>query len=171
MSQTSRPKAYELPCIFNRLVSRYDKIGLSACKTSASQTWRHANSQAAARRLPLFQAFMPELTDLQSSLKLERTEDPLRSQANSEDVDNFANIITELLVQIETKNVKIVELKKRIGKYCEEIIKLEDLYQKQCKVNEELVKQWNSRHSDRDKHIQEVINIVQLEREYLYKDI
>ncbi|CAG8766248.1 24688_t:CDS:2, partial [Dentiscutata erythropus] len=122
MSQASRPKAYELPCIFSRLVSRYDKIGLSACETSATQIWRHADSQAAVRRLPLFQAFMPELADLQSSLiELERTEGLLRSQGNSAGVENFAN--------------------------------------------------WNSQHSDRDKRIQEVINIAQLEKELLYEDI
>ncbi|CAG8814080.1 17421_t:CDS:1, partial [Dentiscutata erythropus] len=61
-------------------------------------------------------------------IELKKTEGPLRSQENSEGVENFANVITELLVQIETQNGEIIELKKRIGKYCEEITRLEDLY-------------------------------------------
>ncbi|CAG8755880.1 9028_t:CDS:1, partial [Dentiscutata heterogama] len=47
-------------------------------------------------------------------IELKRTEGPLRSQENSEGVENFANVITELLMQIETQNVEIIELKKRI---------------------------------------------------------
>ncbi|RIB22254.1 hypothetical protein C2G38_2174374 [Gigaspora rosea] len=139
MSQSSRPKAYELPCIFSRL--RLSNTSSSSHINKKSRFDNNSNNDFISDSLSNSSSRIHSESHLRIELK--RTEGPLRSQENSEGVENFANIITELL----------------------------DLYQKQCKANEELVEQWNSRHSDWDKRIQEVINIAQLEREYLYEDI
>ncbi|KAF0432016.1 hypothetical protein F8M41_005337 [Gigaspora margarita] len=77
----------------------------------------------------------------------------------------------ELLLQIEKQKEEIIELKKTINEYCEEIIRLRELYQKKCEENDELIEQWNSRHNDQYKRIEEVINIAQRERECLYEEI
>ncbi|RIB17258.1 hypothetical protein C2G38_2037892 [Gigaspora rosea] len=77
----------------------------------------------------------------------------------------------ELLLQIEKQKEEIIELTKMINEYCDEIIRLRESYQKKCKENDELIKQWNSRHNDQYKCIEEVINIIQRERECLYEEI
>ncbi|RIB25522.1 hypothetical protein C2G38_2165677 [Gigaspora rosea] len=139
MSQSSRPKAYELPCIFSRL--RLSNISSSSHIDKKSRFDNNSNNDFISDSLSNSSSRIHGESHLRIELK--RTEGPLRSQENSEGVENFANVITELLVQIETQNGEIIELKKRIGEYCEEITRLENLYQKQCK----------------------------LEREYLYEDI
>ncbi|CAG8814951.1 8728_t:CDS:1, partial [Dentiscutata erythropus] len=95
-------------------------------------------------------------------VEFEKTSSQIESQENSKDITNITNVITELLLQIESRNGKIIELKRRINEYCEEILNLRDLYKKQYKVNERLIEQWNFQHSDWDKRVQEIINITQL---------
>ncbi|CAG8816119.1 18038_t:CDS:1, partial [Racocetra fulgida] len=54
-------------------------------------------------------------------VEFERTENQMESQEKSEDVTNLANVITELLVRIETQNREIVEIKKQLTEYYEKI--------------------------------------------------
>ncbi|CAG8736423.1 2924_t:CDS:2, partial [Acaulospora morrowiae] len=59
-----KPKPEALPCIFSKIVTKYNKeIGLSFCETKKKQTWRNASAPEAIRRLELFTDFIPELTD------------------------------------------------------------------------------------------------------------
>ncbi|CAG8712652.1 26112_t:CDS:2, partial [Dentiscutata erythropus] len=57
-------------------------------------------------------------------------------------------IIAENKVASRRSKLEILELKKRINEYCEEIIQLKGSYQEKYKENEELIKQWNSRNCD-----------------------
>ena len=63
-----KPRAKDLPCIFFELVSKYSGLGLKSCRTKSSQTWRHASSPEAAKKLTLYHGFIPELADLHVSL-------------------------------------------------------------------------------------------------------
>ncbi|KAF0535248.1 hypothetical protein F8M41_009704 [Gigaspora margarita] len=75
-------------------------------------------------------------------IELKGTKNLIRGQENSKGITNLTNVITELLLQTEIQNEEIMELKKRINEYCEEITVLRDQYQKQCKVNDELVERF-----------------------------
>ena len=189
----SRPNAEDLTCIFQDLVKDHKNIGLSACGTKTKQTWRHADSPAAKKRLPLYHPYIPELVDLHSSLSsysicethynqliskdnfyqqlLNNSLFPPSSSSSSsvhqfqtdtnsdnnstsisrthEEVTDFIGshlsieraknlfdksqdnsdvtyAITELLFQLEIQKGEIIELRKNISEYCEEIVHLED---------------------------------------------
>ncbi|CAG8796472.1 4667_t:CDS:2, partial [Dentiscutata erythropus] len=50
ISQSIRPNADELPCIFKVLVGTYSKkIRLSPCRMKALQIWRYTDSPAAVK--------------------------------------------------------------------------------------------------------------------------
>ncbi|CAG8615851.1 23209_t:CDS:2, partial [Dentiscutata erythropus] len=62
----------------------------------------------------------------------------------AEDVEyilDLTNAITELQLQVEGQKLEILELRRRIGGYCEEIIRLKESYQEKCKENENLTEQ------------------------------
>ena len=52
------------------MIITYKQKGLKECETKQSQTWRHASTKEVANRLSLYQPFIPELIQLQTSLEL-----------------------------------------------------------------------------------------------------
>lgn len=63
-----KQKAREFPCLFVALIETYNKVGLKSCETKESQVWRYASGGQAAKRLPRYHEFIPELIDLQPFL-------------------------------------------------------------------------------------------------------
>ncbi|CAG8563315.1 14721_t:CDS:2 [Cetraspora pellucida] len=66
----------------------------------------------------------------------------------------LTNKISELEWQLEDQQQEILELKRKVHEYCEEIIRMNSLYQGKCEENKNLINQWSSQHCNQHKQIQ-----------------
>ncbi|CAG8704360.1 19741_t:CDS:2 [Dentiscutata erythropus] len=80
------------------------------------------------------------------------------NQKKDEYIMLLTNTISELQQKIEEQKREISELKNQISGYCEEIIRINNLYQEKREKNKDLVEQWNSQHCNQEKRIQEALN-------------
>lgn len=79
--------------------------------------------------------------------------------------------IQEQQKQLENRRLELAELSQQLSEAYEFVIESHNQYQEQCKRNQILTQQWNSRFSSQEKRIDAIIKIALAERENLFNDI
>ncbi|RHZ88728.1 hypothetical protein Glove_21g185 [Diversispora epigaea] len=95
----------------------------------------------------------------------------LESQQKSQTIADLNNQITRMQNYIKDQKNEIVELKKQLQQAQDNMIKIQSLYDEQCKNNEVLIRQWNSRFADQQKRIEAIVEIANMERVSLFDDL
>ena len=72
---------------------------------------------------------------------------------------------------IEDQKNEIVELKKQLQRTYDNMSKMQNLYDEQFKNNEVLIRQWNLRFADQQKHVNVIIKIVNVKCVSLFNDL
>ena len=110
--------------------------------------------------------YRPSTLILNDKLRLlgtsKNTEDGSLENRGTQSVSDLTNTINQLKQLIEEQNREILELKRRLNEYCEELTCTKKLYREQLEANGNLIKQWNSRYCKQDKRVQAVIDIANL---------
>ncbi|RHZ57715.1 hypothetical protein Glove_384g34 [Diversispora epigaea] len=95
----------------------------------------------------------------------------LESQQKSQTIADLNNQITRMQNYIKDQKNEIVELKKQLQRAQDNMIKIQSLYDEQCKNNEVLIRQWNSRFADQQKRIEAIVEIANMERVSLFDNL
>ncbi|RHZ81313.1 hypothetical protein Glove_122g21 [Diversispora epigaea] len=69
MSTYLKLRAKDLPCLFAKLVEKYNEVGLKSCEIKESQKWQNVSNLETAKRLTIYYYYFSELSNLHSSLK------------------------------------------------------------------------------------------------------
>lgn len=108
-----------------------------------------------------------ELNETKSLLKTSYLEIQQKSQL----VMDLNNQILRMQQHIEGQRNEMEELKQRLQRAYDCTVMNRDLYEEQCRKNDNLIKQWDSRFDNQQKRIDAIIEIVRAEREALFDDI
>ncbi|CAG8516938.1 10178_t:CDS:2 [Diversispora eburnea] len=144
MSVYLKPKS-KRSMYFTDLVEKYDEIVLKPCEPKNTK-WRHASKE-----------------------KRTWLED---NSTNYIDFNSDINKqITRMQNYIEEQKNEIAELKKPLQRSYDNMNKMQNLYDEQCKNNEVLIRQWNSRFTNQQKRIDAIVEIANAERASLFDDL
>ncbi|RHZ84150.1 hypothetical protein Glove_85g68 [Diversispora epigaea] len=157
-----------------------------------SQKWRHASNEDTTKRLLQYHTYLPELANRHFSLNVYSICERHYNQAIAtnqfyqhlvgsvqenkrlrfeDNPTNYIDSIADLdeakkhlkFTQLENQKNEIVELKKQLQRAQDNMIKIQSLYDEQCKNNEVLIRQWNSRFADQQKRIEAIVEIANME--------
>lgn len=99
-------------------------------------------------------------------------------EASQQEIQQKSQLIVELNNQIvriqkhlEDQKNEIEELKQKMQRAHDYASETQSLYEEQCKKNNDLIKQWDSRFDNQQKRIDAIIEIAKAEREALFDDI
>src|SRR5438094_936593 len=92
----------------------------------------------------------------------------IECQQKSQLLTDLKDQIIRMQRYIEYQKNEIEELKNQLQNVYDNMIKIQSLYNEQCKYNEILIEQWNSRFANQQKRINAIVEIANVERMSLF---
>ncbi|RHZ86479.1 hypothetical protein Glove_50g125 [Diversispora epigaea] len=108
-----------------------------------------------------------ELNETRRLLEITQVENQQKSQL----IIDLNNQIAQMQQFIDDKKNEVDDLRNRLQKVYDNIIEHKKLYDEQCRHNEILIEQWNSRFATQQKRIDAIIEIAKVEHKLLFENI
>ena len=138
---------------------------------ATNQFYQHlVGSVQENKRLWLEDNDIDSIADFDEAKKLLKSMQ-IESQQKSQSIVDLNNQVIRMQNYIEDQKNEIAELKKQLQRAYNNMSKMQNLYDEQCKNNEVLIRQWNLRFADQQKCIDVIIEIANVKHVSLFNNL